>query len=115
MVAIHTRVTCDVPAVLVGECGVGKTQLLRALTEWLGVRLHVLDIHGGTSEADIRAIFAEAIAALQGGAKANPRAGREGNSNINEDDDNDDADVEDVTVGDDVREAWVFLDEVRSI
>lgn len=60
MLAIVYRIRCGVPVVLMGECGCGKTMLISYLTKWLGVRLITLDIHGGTTEEDVLAVFAEA-------------------------------------------------------
>lgn len=65
MLALYTRVRSGVPVVLMGECGCGKTHLIKFLCRWLQAQLFVLDIHGGTSEADILAIFAKASKAAQ--------------------------------------------------
>lgn len=65
MLALYTRVRSGVPVVLMGECGCGKTHLIKFLCRWLQAKLLVLDIHGGTSEADILGIFAKACAAAQ--------------------------------------------------
>ena len=65
MLAIHVRARCGLPVVLCGECGCGKTMLLRFLAEWLRVHLLVLDVHGGTTVADIEGIFARADALLR--------------------------------------------------
>lgn len=75
MLAIVYRVRCGVPVVLMGECGCGKTMLITYLTKWLGVRLITLDIHGGTTESDIVAVFAEAAAHLNAvSSSENPSA-----------------------------------------
>ncbi|CAE8647524.1 unnamed protein product [Polarella glacialis] len=60
MLAVFVRMRCGLPVVLMGECGCGKTELVRYLCAWLGVKLLTLNVHGGTTEADIDAIFAEA-------------------------------------------------------
>ena len=52
-VAIYIRIRCGIPVVLMGECGCGKTALLRFICDYLGVPLHDLDIHGGTTRVDI--------------------------------------------------------------
>jgi hypothetical protein len=70
MLAIYVRIRCGIPVVLCGECGCGKTELIRFLCMWLGVPLLVLDIHGGTTEADIIAIFHKAERALSEGASS---------------------------------------------
>jgi hypothetical protein len=57
ILAIVYRVTCGIPVVLLGECGCGKTMLLRFLCAWMNVTLFCLDVHGGTSESDITSIF----------------------------------------------------------
>ena len=68
MAAIFVRVRCGVPVCLMGECGCGKTELIRFVCAFLDVRLFVLNCHGGTSEADVLGIFSEAEAALAGTA-----------------------------------------------
>ena len=67
MLAIFVRVSCAVPVVLMGECGCGKTSLVKFLCRWLGAALVVLDVHGGTREADVLGAFAEAEARVAGG------------------------------------------------
>eukprot|EP01062_Namystynia_karyoxenos_P054291 TRINITY_DN4457_c1_g1_i1.p1 TRINITY_DN4457_c1_g1~~TRINITY_DN4457_c1_g1_i1.p1 ORF type:complete len:3111 (+),score=983.00 TRINITY_DN4457_c1_g1_i1:397-9729(+) len=60
MLAVVVRVRCGVPVLLMGECGCGKTHMLRYVCAWLGAPLVVLDVHGGTTEEDILGVFAEA-------------------------------------------------------
>jgi ABC-type glutathione transport system ATPase component len=67
MLAIYVRVRCGIPVILMGECGCGKTELIRFMCAWLKVELLVLDVHGGTSEADILRIIAKAEALLESG------------------------------------------------
>ena len=64
ILAIFTRVRCGVPVVLLGEAGAGKTQSIRFLAAWLGAELYTLDVHGGTTEADILQVFERAFASL---------------------------------------------------
>lgn len=40
-----------------GECGCGKTQLIRYTCAYWGKKLFVLDVHGGTTIEDIEEIF----------------------------------------------------------
>ncbi len=71
MLAIYVRVQCGLPVVLMGECGCGKTMLIRYLCAWLGVELVVLDVHGGTSAREISAALEAAEASLaRGGSRA---------------------------------------------
>lgn len=65
IVAIITRLKNDIPVILMGECGCGKTSLVNFMAKWMGIRLIVKDIHGGTSEGDIRGIFDMAISESQ--------------------------------------------------
>ena len=65
MLAIYVRVRCGIPVILMGECGCGKTYLISYLCLWLGSPLVTLDVHGGTTEADILATFDEAVEHLQ--------------------------------------------------
>lgn len=62
MMAIYIRARCAIPVVLMGECGCGKTMLIQYLCAWLKVKLMILNVHGGTSENDILAVFAQAKA-----------------------------------------------------
>ena len=62
IVAIYTRLRCNIPVILMGECGCGKTALLRYVTNYLDIPLISLDIHGGTTAADITAKIDEAEA-----------------------------------------------------
>eukprot|EP00966_Prymnesium_polylepis_P201528 4669678-Prymnesium_polylepis.1 len=64
MHAIHSRLACGIPVVLSGECGCGKTFVIRYLAEWLRADLLVLNVHGGTSAAEIVAILDRAEALL---------------------------------------------------
>ena len=60
MLAIYVRIRCGIPVVLCGECGCGKTYLINYVCAWLDVQLVTLDVHGGTTEADILDVFARA-------------------------------------------------------
>ena len=60
MLAIFIRLRVGIPVILMGECGCGKTSLLRYLCTWLGVEFIVLDVHGGTTPEDIIGIFRKA-------------------------------------------------------
>ena len=51
-----------------GECGCGKTHLIRYLCAWLRAELLILDVHGGTSEQDIVRVFAAAEGRVTEGA-----------------------------------------------
>ena len=81
MLAIFVRSRCGVPVVLMGECGCGKTMLIKYLCAWMGVKLFILDVHGGTTEQDIFNIMAKAEAAVANG---------------------------------EVKESYVFLDEINT-
>ena len=60
MLAIFVRIRCGVPVVLMGECGCGKTMLIKYLCAWMGVKLIILDVHGGTTVDDILNTFQRA-------------------------------------------------------
>ena len=60
--AVLIRIKSSVPVVLMGECGCGKTHMLRYISAWLGVNLKILDVHGGTTELDILNVFEQATA-----------------------------------------------------
>ena len=65
MLTIYARIRCGVPVVLLGECGCGKTMLIRYLCAWLGIKLFILDVNGGTTEDDIINIFLTASKYLE--------------------------------------------------
>jgi hypothetical protein len=48
-----------------GECGCGKSLLMKFVCAFLGVRLFTLDVHGGTTQDDIFNLFAEAETACE--------------------------------------------------
>ena len=60
ILAVFVRVRCGVPVILMGECGCGKTHMLRYVCAWLNAELLILDVHGGTTEKDILGIFVQA-------------------------------------------------------
>ena len=66
MLAIVVRMRCGLPVVLLGECGCGKTMLIKYLCAWLDVYLEVVDIHGGTTEQMIIDSLERAAHANQG-------------------------------------------------
>ena len=57
MLAFYYRIRCGIPVVLLGECGCGKTFLIKYMCEWIDADLLILDIHGGTTLQDILGIF----------------------------------------------------------
>ncbi|CAE7752513.1 RNF213 [Symbiodinium necroappetens] len=65
MLAIFVRLRCGLPVILMGECGCGKTELVRYLCAWLAVELVTLNVHGGTTEDDIDRAFAQARKLVQ--------------------------------------------------
>ena len=67
MLSIYIRVQCGVPVVLLGECGCGKTLLIRYLCNWLGIEFLVLDVHGGSTEEDFIQIFQKGDSIIKSG------------------------------------------------
>ena len=65
MHAIHARLACGIPVVLSGECGCGKTFVIRFIAEWLRAQLLVLNVHGGTTASEIVAILDQAETLLR--------------------------------------------------
>ena len=53
MVWIALRVEARVPVIIMGETGCGKTSLIRHLAKLLSVNFQCLNVHAGTSAADI--------------------------------------------------------------
>eukprot|EP00435_Cladocopium_sp_Y103_P073049 s100_g42.t1 len=60
MLAIFVRMRCGLPVILMGECGCGKTELVRYLCAWSKLPLLTLNVHGGTTEEDMDQVFREA-------------------------------------------------------
>eukprot|EP01124_Arcella_intermedia_P034928 TRINITY_DN8767_c0_g1_i1.p1 TRINITY_DN8767_c0_g1~~TRINITY_DN8767_c0_g1_i1.p1 ORF type:complete len:3649 (-),score=794.98 TRINITY_DN8767_c0_g1_i1:25-9951(-) len=50
MISIQLRVKCNIPVVIMGETGCGKTSLVKYLCEFINVPLHKLDVHGGITD-----------------------------------------------------------------
>eukprot|EP01060_Flectonema_neradi_P020833 TRINITY_DN2832_c5_g1_i4.p1 TRINITY_DN2832_c5_g1~~TRINITY_DN2832_c5_g1_i4.p1 ORF type:complete len:4086 (+),score=767.97 TRINITY_DN2832_c5_g1_i4:3344-15601(+) len=69
MTAVLIRIKSSIPVVLMGECGCGKTHMLRYISAWLGVQLKILDVHGGTTEQDILTVFKDAREICEKSAK----------------------------------------------
>jgi hypothetical protein len=66
MLAIYMRFRCNIPVVIMGETGCGKTRLIRFLCELLRLEkpvenLLILKTHGGVTEENIHAIVRRAI------------------------------------------------------
>lgn len=55
MAIIFLRVMADIPVILMGETGVGKTILIKYLTTLIQGSIHTLDVHAGQTQEYIRA------------------------------------------------------------
>ncbi|CAM9251391.1 unnamed protein product, partial [Phaeothamnion confervicola] len=53
MLSILLRLQCGMPVIIMGETGCGKSALVRNLCRIIGTELHVLNIHGGTTDDDV--------------------------------------------------------------
>lgn len=53
MSLIHLRAQCGLPIVMMGDAGCGKTSLLKFLAEAAAVKLHVVNVHAGTTGLEI--------------------------------------------------------------
>eukprot|EP01084_Bolivina_argentea_P287280 492930_1 len=53
MVAIYLRVKSQIPVLIMGETGCGKTKLLSFMANVLGLIMYQFDVHGGYSIADL--------------------------------------------------------------
>ncbi|XP_038597897.1 E3 ubiquitin-protein ligase RNF213 [Tachyglossus aculeatus] len=68
MLAVEMRFRCEIPVIVMGETGCGKTRLIRFLTELRrggadAETLRLVKVHGGTGAAQIHARVREAEAA----------------------------------------------------
>ena len=59
MILIILRVRVNVPVIIMGETGCGKTSLVRYLANTCGVQFHKLDLHAGISEDEVIAFITE--------------------------------------------------------
>eukprot|EP01130_Rhizamoeba_saxonica_P005883 TRINITY_DN2328_c0_g2_i1.p1 TRINITY_DN2328_c0_g2~~TRINITY_DN2328_c0_g2_i1.p1 ORF type:complete len:3185 (-),score=755.13 TRINITY_DN2328_c0_g2_i1:18-8699(-) len=50
MISVQLRVKYNIPSIIMGETGCGKTSLIRYLCEFLTVPLFQLDVHGGITD-----------------------------------------------------------------
>jgi hypothetical protein len=53
MLSIQLRLRFDLPVIIMGETGCGKSTLIRNMCIVLGVPLHTLNVHGGIADTDI--------------------------------------------------------------
>lgn len=60
MALIFTKVKANVPVVIMGETGCGKTSLLRQLAHYCSVPFFSVTLHAGTTEDNIRKFMLEA-------------------------------------------------------
>jgi hypothetical protein len=60
MALIALRVAAQVPVLIMGETGCGKTSLLRILARYCGVEFSSITLHAGTTAEDIRSFITEA-------------------------------------------------------
>ena len=60
MMAIHLRLRADLPVVIQGETGCGKTMLVRYLVSFTKSAFKNMRVHGGTSAEEIRQFVREA-------------------------------------------------------
>ena len=67
MLAIHMRFKCNIPVIIMGETGCGKTRLVRFMCRLynlfsLGIQnMKILKIHGGTTEEYLREHVLKAV------------------------------------------------------
>jgi len=53
MLSIQLRMKFNLPVIIMGETGCGKSSLIRNLCALLGATLHTLNVHGGMTDEDI--------------------------------------------------------------
>ena len=53
MLSILLRIKNDLPVIIMGETGCGKSSLIQQLTSILGLPLFTLNIHGGMEDSDV--------------------------------------------------------------
>ncbi|CAE7349564.1 RNF213 [Symbiodinium sp. CCMP2592] len=67
MIWIALRIESNVPVVIMGETGCGKTSLIRYLSTLMNVQFRCLNVHAGTSSHDIASFVLECADQAQGG------------------------------------------------
>ncbi|KAK3276973.1 hypothetical protein CYMTET_14987 [Cymbomonas tetramitiformis] len=109
MIAIAFRVRANIPVLIMGETGCGKTHSVKYLCSLLGVVLMTLDVHGGLTEADIvewmRGPIAAARAAKTATAAAAAAAAAGGTASP--------GDAGSVALWTQAQ-VWVFFDEINT-
>ena len=53
LILILIRIRANIPVILMGETGCGKTFLIRTMSKLYGSDMKTLNIHAGTTENDI--------------------------------------------------------------
>eukprot|EP00767_Chilomastix_cuspidata_P001602 gnl/Chilomastix_cuspidata/1726.p1 GENE.gnl/Chilomastix_cuspidata/1726~~gnl/Chilomastix_cuspidata/1726.p1 ORF type:complete len:4840 (+),score=1675.61 gnl/Chilomastix_cuspidata/1726:186-14522(+) len=65
MLNIFVRLQSNCPVVLIGESGIGKTELLRTLALLSGIDLYVIQVHAGTGARELEEKISSFIAAAK--------------------------------------------------
>ena len=53
LILISLRLKTDIPVIMMGETGCGKTSLIRIIAELKDITMHILNIHAGIEDKDI--------------------------------------------------------------
>ncbi|KAL6632242.1 hypothetical protein U3516DRAFT_808176 [Neocallimastix sp. 'constans'] len=53
LLLISLRLRANVPVIMMGECGCGKSSLIRRIAKLKGVKMYMKNIHSGTDDKDI--------------------------------------------------------------
>ena len=54
MALIFLRIESNIPIILMGETGIGKTALIELLQKIMKCTLKILNVHGGVTETSIK-------------------------------------------------------------
>ncbi|KAG4089111.1 hypothetical protein H8356DRAFT_1007620 [Neocallimastix lanati (nom. inval.)] len=95
LLLISLRLRTNIPVVMMGETGCGKTSLIKIIAELKGITMHILNIHAGIEDNDIIKFLKEKQLFIN----------YDNNENDNINDNNNDDEEKDV---------WVFLDEINT-
>ena len=78
MLSIQLRIKSGLPIIIMGECGCGKSSLIKQLCAIVALPLRILNVHGGLTDDDVKDWILDKIAAIPAGAAKEEETGASG-------------------------------------